>query len=345
MIVRVQGPVEKSQKIYYEFDNASQPLGSGGMGVIYRGVCKSEVSGASVPVAIKQIRDGLSSDILQRAIQEASIQIDDPHLMRMWGFIQKQTWNPLMKANTIANYEVMEYIEGVNLEAILEGKTCTNDGIVVQMAVNLSNLYKKDRVQAIKFIMGQILEGVGVLHSNGYVHRDLDPSNVMLTSQDQIKVIDFGICKNIHGGTPIAVDATHYGTIMGKMEYVAPEQALGNTTIQNKTTDIYSLGIILFQLYTGHVPFSGEQEFVQKCQINTPVPVEEIDNLSIREIVKRATQKDQSGRYQSVEEMKEAIEHIVVDTPLPPPSVPAWVWIFLGISSIVVFIIALLLQI
>ena len=303
MLVRVQGPEQMAQQIYFEFDNESTPLGKGGMGTVYLGRCVSEVNGAYTPVAIKAIANN-SEDLMKRAMQEASVQIAHNNLMRMWGFVPNMEWDPYTQTQIARYYVVMEYLEGVNLDAVLEGTTTTKTGDIVPLAQGFLSKYKTDRIGATIDIMQDILIGVAQLHANEYVHRDIDPSNAMLTSMGHVKVIDFGISKCMKtDANGLMHKLTSYGTIMGKMDYASPEVVKGFTDIHNYSTDVYSLGIMLYQLAMGELPFVGDSKSVQDAQVNTPVPASNIPHWGLSELVRKATEKEQANRYQNAQEM------------------------------------------
>lgn len=303
MLVRVQGPEQMAQQIYFEYDNESTPLGKGGMGTVYLGRCVSEVNGAYTPVAIKAIANN-SEDLMKRAMQEASVQIAHNNLMRMWGFVPNMEWDPYTQTQIARYYVVMEYLEGVNLDAVLEGTTTTKSGDIVPLAQGFLAKYKTDRIGATIDIMQDILIGVAQLHANEYVHRDIDPSNAMLTTMGNVKVIDFGISKCMKvGADGLMHKLTSYGTIMGKMDYASPEVVKGFTDIHNYSTDVYSLGIMLYQLAMGELPFVGDSKSVQDAQVNTPVPASNIPHWGLSELVRKATEKEQANRYQDAQEM------------------------------------------
>lgn len=349
MLVRVQGAEQLAQQIYFEYDNESTPLGQGGMGTVYLGRCVSEETGAYTPIAIKFIANN-TEDMMKRAMQEASVQIAHPNLMRMWGFIPNMEWDAYTQSQIARYYVVMEYLEGVNLDAVLEGKVTTKSGDVVPLAQGFLAKYKSDRIGATIDIMQDVLVGVAELHNSGYVHRDIDPSNAMLTTMDHVKVIDFGISKCMKVGADGTMHKlTSYGTIMGKMDYASPEVVLGYTDKHTFSTDVYSLGIMLYQLALGELPFVGDSQYVRDAQVKLPVPAENIPHWGLSQIVAKATQKEQENRYQNAQEMLEDFDRLKTQSEPPieekkrkkkrsqitSPSkekeelikVPAWLWV------------------
>lgn len=347
-IVIVRGPAEISQGVYYEYDRDSAPLGEGGMGVIYQGY-RVDNYGYRMPVAIKSIHDKIAGDpqLIERAMREASIQIDNDNLLRMYGFIQNAELDPRMNTTVYRYYMVMEHLVGVSLDKVLNGVTTSNTGIYIPLAQEL-NIYfqRKDYVPAITRLMKGILSGLMALHENGYIHRDIDPSNVMITIDNKIKLIDYGVCKSFSNNPTNTQQLTQPGSFLGKVNYASPELALGDMNNQNRTTDIYEVGILLYQLVVGHLPFSGTNQDVLSKQISVPVPVKDINNKGIRRIVEKATQKKQELRYATAAEMIVDIEHLEnttmnnvrVHSPAKPINI-AILWPIAAILGIVVSVV------
>ena len=138
------------------------------------------------------------------------------------------------------------------------------DGHENPFAKKLLKEFQADSVHFAKTIMLNVLSGLIALHDAGYVHRDIDPSNIMLTEDGHIKLIDFGIAKQVNKLTTNDRGLTTAGTFMGKAEYAAPELAIGDLKHQNQTTDIYAMGILLYQCIVGHVPFEGQSHVVSR---------------------------------------------------------------------------------
>ena len=153
-----------------------------------------------------------------------------------------------------------------------------------------------------------ILSGIMALHDAGYIHRDIDPSNIMVTSEGKIKLIDFGIAKKFNELGTVDKQLTSTGQFVGKTHYAAPELLLGDLNNQNRTTDIYSLGITLYQLMTGHLPFDGPFQEVHDKQLHEKLPLKDIQDKTVRKIIEKATEKDQKKRYQSASEFRVDID-------------------------------------
>lgn len=306
MIVRIQGVSEIHNKIYYEYDTDSIPFGEGGMGIVYPGKCfKQDNPNEYIPVAIKLITN-TSQEMIERAMRESSIQIDHPNLLLMYGFIPNMEMDPFTQQMKPKYYIVMEALDGVSLESMLQGVFYAKNGSDIEYARNLYNLYVQNRKEFTLQMMRPILSGVERLHQAGFIHRDIDPSNVMITREGNVKIIDYGVCKPISaagGGARLTMS----GSIIGKVDYAAPELLTGDIQHHNFTTDIYALGILLFQLYTGALPFVGDNAAVMKAQLNEKVPVDKVADPKIRKVIAKATEKMQQNRYQSVSEMCDAL--------------------------------------
>lgn len=298
MIVRVQGEAELQNNIYYEYDTESTPLGQGGMGIVYQGYCFNALdTNEYIPVAIKSIQNP-SKILVDRAMREASIQIDHPNLLRMYGFIPNMEMDEYSGTYKPRYYIVMERIVGVSLENLMNGVLLDRSGAFVDFAKELHDQYISDRSAFIKRIVSAVGEGLDALHKAGYVHRDVDPSNIMVTHDGKIKLIDFGVSKTIqaYNGPKL----TQTGAIIGKLSYAAPEIITGDITNHNQMTDIYALGILIYQMFTGVLPFQGDDAQIMQAQVKERVPVQHITDKVIKSVVAKATSKSQSDRYQDV---------------------------------------------
>lgn len=303
MLIKVQGAAELSGGYYYEYDNESLPLGQGGMGIVYQGRCWRENDNSQyIPVAIKKITSP-DQNLIERAMREASIKIDNDNLLRMYGFVPNMELDPYTNTQKPQYYVVMELLQGVNLDNVITGVCYDKSGLECPPARDLYKLYVSDREQFFYKVMMSILNGIKALHDQGYIHRDIDPSNAMVTSDGKIKLIDFGISKTVTAMSQNTSKLTSAGSIIGKVDYAAPEIILGDVAHHGKTTDIYALGIMMYQLYVGSLPFIGDNPSVMKSQLAEEVPVHKISNPEIRAIVEKATRKEQSQRYQTVDEL------------------------------------------
>lgn len=318
-IIRIQGDNEKRFGVYYEFDKDSRPLGEGGMGRIYKGFRVDMRTGIRIQVAIKAVNENIqSSELLERARREASIQIDNENLMKMYGFVENPEQLP-SGAWVKRYYMPMELLVGVNLDDLLKGITTDQNGLRIPYAEELYSMFRSNKVKAIGIIGNAILAGIMALHNKGYIHRDIDPSNVMITIDGKIKLIDFGICKQISTLATVDKSLTASGTFIGKVNYAAPELVLGDVKNQNATTDIYAIGVLMYLLYTGSLPFDGSDAEVLAAHLNKKMPLSLIQHSGLKKIIDKATDKKQGSRYQSAAEMIVDIERMPTSVQDPRP--------------------------
>jgi eukaryotic-like serine/threonine-protein kinase len=181
-------------------------------------------------------------------------------------------------------YIVMEYVDGQTLKQYIQ----QNAPLRVDEALG---------------IMKQLTSAISHAHQNHIVHRDIKPHNILVDKKGNVKVTDFGIAMALS-----ATSITQTNSVLGSVHYLSPEQARGGSA--NKKSDIYSLGIVFFELLTGRLPFSGESAVsiaLKHLQSETPSPKRWNPTLpqSVENIVLKATAKDPFHRYNSVEEMEE----------------------------------------
>lgn len=185
------------------------------------------------------------------------------------------------------SFIVMEYVKGKTLKSLIQER----GAIEKQEAV---------------FIMTQILEGIVVAHKAGVIHRDIKPQNILIKADGTVKITDFGIAT-----TEGAVQLTQHDSVMGSVHYMAPESARGEqATVQS---DIYSLGIVFYEMLTGDVPHKGDgavQVAIKHLKEDIR-PVRDFNNSieqSIENIVLKATAKNRQYRYQSAREMLDDVK-------------------------------------
>ena len=188
------------------------------------------------------------------------------------------------------HYIVMEYVDGQNLKEIIK-----NEGTL-------------DEYTALD-ITKQIAMALGAAHRKGIIHRDIKPHNILISNDGRIvKVADFGIAKAVSNST-----MTNIGSIIGSVHYFSPEQAKGKFVSNN--ADLYSLGIVLYEMLIGKVPFRGDSPISIALQhINDEIEFTQEEKIripqSVRTIIKKLTEKSTANRYQSAEELIEDIEYI-----------------------------------
>ena len=312
-IIRLQGDAEKRSGIYYEYDVDATPLGEGGMGRVFKGFRVVERTGERMPVAIKAIYDNIPERVVERARREANIQLDNDNLIRMYGFVETISHYEGGTKSKVHYHVIMELLVGVTLEDIMNGVTSDQNGMQIPFAAELYSQYTQNRNATVVRIMKSILSGLMALHDKGYIHRDIDPSNVMVTIDGKIKLIDFGICKQIVSLESLDKALTATGVFMGKVNYAAPELVLGDVKSQSYTTDIYALGILLYQLCAGHLPFSGTDQDILSANLRSSLPMKDIKGNDFKRIIRKATEKVQSKRYASVAELRVDLERVSIN--------------------------------
>lgn len=308
--IRLQGEIECQAGIYYEYDPAGSPLGEGGMGKVFRGWCCNERTNQRREVAIKFLYSDLPSHVIARARREAAVMLRNDSLVEMLGFMELRDVDQL--GQPVIRYHVIsEYLHGVTLDKLLVGNVTDSSGQIIPFAQELYGKYLNSPYDFAITVIRSILSGLMALHDAGYIHRDIDPSNIMITSGGKIKLIDFGIAKKVNGQNTKESSYTVDGQFIGKPKYAAPELVRGLVDSQNATTDLYAVGILLFQLLTGTVPFDGEMAEVLEMQLNKKMPLHLIKQKQIKEVIKKATDKKRSLRFQSAAEFRVAIDKLV----------------------------------
>lgn len=248
-----------------------QRLGAGGMGVVYR--AHDTLLGRSV--AVKLLRPELAADaeFLRRFRREAkaAASLSHPNIVSVFDVGQEED----------LHYLVMEYVPGPTLQQRLAGKPLSAGETVA--------------------IASQVAAALEHAHSHDVVHRDIKPQNILLGPDGQVKVADFGIAR-----AGVASTLTHTGSIVGSVYYLAPEQVEGSAG--GRQADIYALGVVMYQMLTGHLPFQGDTPIsvaLKHIQEN-PLPPRKLaphTPPALERVVLRALRKDPEQRYNSAAEM------------------------------------------
>lgn len=288
---------DKYSSFYYEVDTSLPPLGVGGMGRVYKGDMIDRRSKTHTPVAIKFLFDDLKPKAIERAKREASVRIEHENLIRMYDFLQETESLPNGKVIT-RSHVISELLIGITLQDFLSGKKTDQQGNRFRRIEELSALKINSPELFTIHIVREILTGLYMLHSHGYIHRDIDPSNIMLTNDGKIKIIDFGVAKQIREKEGNEFQLTDIGQFVGKTAYASPEQYLGDIPHQNETTDIYSVGMIAYQLVTGKQLQTADNisSGPQRSDYN------KIRDKRLRRIIKKATNRLQHDRYRTAAE-------------------------------------------
>jgi serine/threonine protein kinase len=254
----------------------TEKIGEGGMGSVFKGIDTM----LEREVAIKMLRPELARqpDVLERFRTEAITlaKLNHPNIATLYSFLR----------NNDDYFMIMEYVRGNTLETVL-----TNFGaIAYERAIPL---------------FCQALEGINHAHKQGIVHRDLKPANVMVMDNNAVKVMDFGIARVL--GT---ARMTRQGNVVGTVEYMSPEQIRGEDS--DSRSDIYSLGILLYEMLTGRVPFNSTSEYeIMKLQIEEAPPPPTLFSahlpLPIEQAIMRSLAKKAAARYQTAGEFRAAL--------------------------------------
>ena len=268
--------IMKGQKINDRYQ-IIKTIGEGGMANVY--LAYDTILDRNV--AVKVLRGDLATDekFVRRFQREAlsASSLSHPNIVEVYDVGED---NGLY-------YIVMEYIEGKHLKQLLKKR----GSLTVREVVD---------------IMMQITDGMSAAHDSYIIHRDIKPQNIMILENGLIKITDFGIAMALN-----ATQLTQTNSVMGSVHYLPPEQACGKTaTIQS---DVYSMGILMYELLTGSVPFKGDNAVeIALKHIKESIPyVTDINDsipTSVANIVKRATAKNLKNRYQDAREMHEDLK-------------------------------------
>jgi serine/threonine-protein kinase len=260
-----------------------EKIGEGGMAVVYKARCRL----LNRFVAIKILKPEFTKDLKFienfRRESQAAASLSHQNIVNIYD---------VGKEGNIY-YIVMELIEGQVLSDIIK-----NEGPM-------------EYTRAVS-IVRQIALALSFAHKNHIIHRDVKPHNILITPEGTAKITDFGIAKAVNAGTIIG----NTGTIMGSVHYFSPEQARGGYV--DEKSDIYSLGIVLYELITGKVPFDAENPVaVALMHMNDEMvpPSQYVPNLPqvLEEIIIKATNKYQVNRYKSANDMYEALTNMDAD--------------------------------
>ena len=334
-LYKIQGRAEKLKGIYYEFNSDDEPLGEGGMGKVFKGRCVDEATGKARNVAVKFMYSDLPPYAIEKARREAAIQFRHGNLIEMLGFIETEERSVL--GEPIRHYHVVsELLEGVSLDKMFEGKLTDQQGHFVPFAEKLFKDYQQDVNHFAVEIIKNILSGLMTMHDAGYIHRDIDPTNIMITTDGHIKLIDFGIAKKMNSLTTHDKHLTQAGQFVGKPEYAAPELVLGAINEQNQTTDIYAVGILLFQCIVGHPPFEGDRSDILQKQLHAPLPLKLIKHKGLRAVIAQATEKSRAKRFQSAAEFRVALERINLNDDSGSGWKPLYNYVIGGIAACII---------
>ncbi|HZK01701.1 MAG TPA: Stk1 family PASTA domain-containing Ser/Thr kinase [Anaerovoracaceae bacterium] len=266
-----------SSRVLAERYELIEKIGEGGMAVVY----KSRDKLLNRYVAIKILKPEFTKDYKFiesfRRESQAAASMSHPHIVNIYDVGREGN----------INYIVMELIEGQPLSSLIKKR-------------------KRLKPREAVIIARQIASALSHAHKNHIIHRDVKPHNILMTDDGTAKIADFGIAKAVNAGTIV----TNAGAVMGSVHYFSPEQARGGYV--DEKSDIYSLGVVMYEMLTGQVPFDAEnpvavamkhmnEEIIPPSALAQDVPHD------IEEIVLKATDKYQTNRYKTADEMVDAL--------------------------------------
>src|SRR5881392_2095656 len=267
----------------------SKRIGSGGMGEVY--LATDVTAGRKAALKLLPARFTGDAERLKRFQQEARavVGLNHPNILTVYEIGEDHS----------THYIASELIEGETLrQRLTRGRMELSEAVDVAI---------------------QVASALAAAHEAGIVHRDINPGNIMLRPDGYVKVLDFGIAKLAEQEVPVTIPTdealllveTNLGSIVGTARYMSPEQALGAPV--DKRTDIWSLGVVLYEMVTGHQPFTGEtpREVMTSILEKEPLPLTSYNKQTLPElqqIISKTLRKDRKERYQSAHELLEALK-------------------------------------
>ena len=256
-------------------------IGSGGMSVVYKAKCHT----LDRLVAIKVLKEEFASDenFVSKFKMEAqaAARLSHPNIVNVYDVVDEGD----------LHYIVMELIEGITLKNYIEKKGFLENKEAIGIAI-------------------QVAQGIAAAHEQHIIHRDIKPQNMLISMDGKVKVADFGIARAVSSQTMNAA------TVVGSVHYISPEQARGGYS--DEKSDIYSLGITLYEMVTGRVPFDGDTtvaiaiKHLQEEMVPPSVYTPDLP-YSLEQIILKCTQKSSERRYESTGALIQDLKHSLVD--------------------------------
>lgn len=258
-----------------------EKIGEGGMATVYKARC--QILDRIVAVKILKEEFSFNKSFVEKFKIEAmaAARITHPNIVNIYDVGQQGD----------VYYIVMEYVEGRSLKEIISEQSPLPIGKALDIAV-------------------MICDGVHCAHEKGIIHRDIKPHNILITNTGMVKVADFGIARAISSAT-----ITFGGNIVGSVHYISPEQAKGEPV--NPTSDIYSIGCVLYEMVTGQVPFNAESPITVALkhihdEVPSPRKINEAVPAALENIILKAMDKVPGRRFATAEEMRNALLNLHV---------------------------------
>ena len=279
-------------------------IGRGGMAEVHLGFDTR----LSRVVAIKMLRRDLALDSIfqarfRREAQSAA-SLNHPNIVAVYDTGEEIVSDATNRSLAIP-YSVMEYVEGHTVKELI------SDGTAVPIN------------EAIEIVSG-VLSALQYSHANHLVHRDIKPGNIMLTPEGKVKVMDFGIARAL---TDSQATMTQTNAVVGTAQYLSPEQARGETV--DERSDLYSTGVVLFELLTGRPPFKGDSAVAvayQHVEQIPPTPSSILSDIpdSLDRVVLKALAKNRDDRYRSAAEMLSDLQRVARGMDVGAPPADSW---------------------
>src|SRR5438445_1565596 len=269
----------------------SKRIGTGGMGEVY--LATDITAGRKAALKLLPTRFTGDAERLKRFRQEARavVGLNHPNILTVYEIGEDHS----------IHYIASELIEGETLrERLTRGRMELSEAVDVAI---------------------QVASALAAAHEAGIVHRDIKPENIMLRPDEYVKVLDFGIAKLAEQEVPLAIPTdealslveTELGSILGTVRYMSPEQARGAPV--DKRTDMWSLGVVLYEMVTGHAPFTGDtpREVMSAILEKEPPPLTRYiahAPAELQQVISKALRKERSQRYHSAHELLEALKDL-----------------------------------
>ncbi|KGX93215.1 serine/threonine protein kinase [Pontibacillus halophilus JSM 076056 = DSM 19796] len=258
-----------------------ETIGGGGMANVY--LANDTILNRQVAIKVLRLEYANDDEFIARFHREAhsATSLSHPNIVNIFDVGEEEQ----------IYFMAMEYVEGMTLKKYIQ----THGPLDVEEAISITK---------------QLTSAISFAHDNGIIHRDIKPQNILIDEYQHVKVTDFGIATALS-----ATSLTQTNSVLGSVHYLSPEQARGG--MATKKSDIYSIGIVLFEMLTGRLPFSGQSAVsiaLKHLQSETPSIKRWNNDLpqSVENIVLKATAKDRFHRYQDVHEMMDDLETVLL---------------------------------